>query len=335
MNYLTAQKQISEGKIAPLYLLVGDEMLLMENFVQALRSALVTDESMEALLLFTYDAGSTTPEASMAEIRSGAFFDLRKLCVVKDLVVDEKGPNAWIAALKDYAPNPNPAAVLAVTVTGEVKPQNPLRVAFEAKGLVVDCRRLKGDDYKLWAAAYLAARGKNISRPASWALGTISSPSMGILKNELDKIVSYLGERERVEVEDIEAICSDASEIRVFSVTDAITAGDRHTAIQKMDQVLAQGEPPLRFMGLLVQTMRNVARARRLLAKMPRAQAAKALGVHEFVASKSVAAAGRITDARVETMYEMLLTADQALKTGRDPVLTLEALVLELAGLFA
>ena len=335
MNYTAAQKQINEGKILLLYLLAGDEPLLMEDIVEALRSALVTDPSMESLLLFMYDAENAAPEPALAEIKSGAFFDLRKLCIIKNLAAEPEDAGDWTAALRQYAGNPNPGAVVVVIAPGEVKAGNPLRTAFEAAGAFVDCRRLRGGDHKTWVAAYLAARGKHLSRQASWALETISGPSLGILKNELDKIVAYVGERENVEAGDIEAVCSDTSEIRVFSVTDAITAGDPRTAVQKMDQVLGRGEPPLRFMGLLIQTMRNVARAKRLLATMSRAQATKALGLHEFAASKSIAAAGKIAEANVEPMYEMLLQADKALKTGRDAVLTLDALVLELAGLFS
>lgn len=339
MNYDAAKKQIDAGNIALLYLLTGDEPLLMEDIIEALRAALVTDESMESLLLFTYDPKTQVPEATVAEIRSGAFFGMRKLCIIKNLAAGDEETRTWVAALKQYARSPNPGAVVVVVADGDAKATNPLRTAFEESGVSVECRRLKGggknEAWVRWVASYLAGKGKRLSGQASWALGTVSGPSLGVLRNELDKITAYVGERENIETSDIAAVCSDTAEISAFDVTDSVTAGDARVAVQKLDRVLRRGEPPNRFMGLLVQTIRNVARAKALLATMSRAEAMEALGVHQYVASKAVAAAGRIRDSGVEPAYEMLLEADLALKTGKDAVLTLEALVLELSGLFA
>ncbi len=338
MEYDSAKEQLDKGNIAQLYLLTGDEPLLMEDIIETLKSALVTSESMESLLLLTYDPKVQVPDAAVAEIRSGAFFDMRKLCVIKNLVAGDEDSQPWVAALKQYAKSPNPGAVVVVAASGDARAIKPLRTAFEESGVSIECGRYRGGSknraWVRWVTSYVAGKGKKLSGQAQWALGTISGPSLGVLRNELDKVISYVGERDTIETSDITAVCSDAAEISAFEVTDSVTTGDARTAMQKLDRVLRRGEQPNRFMGLLMQTIRNVARAKALLSTMSRAKAMEALGVHQFVASKSVAAAGRISDAGLESAYEMLLDADLALKTGKDAALTLEALVLDLSGLF-
>ncbi len=60
-------------------------------------------------------------------------------------------------------------------------------------------------------------------------------------------------------------------------------------------------------------------------------QVQKALGLHEFVAQKIVAQAGRFSMPRLEDIYHRLLEIDENAKTGRAPLdLSLDMLIVEL-----
>lgn len=332
----TAVAQIRSGKISPIYLIYGDEPLLMEEVIAELKKSLLPDPSMESVLLFKYDADLDDPERGLTEMRAGAFFGGTKLCVVKNLTTAaKKEMSPWVTALTAYVRDYNPSSVVAVLTRDDPPAQNPLRLSCESSGTVVKCSRLRGRQISKWVAEYVRSRGKCLSSSAAWALEALSVPSLGVLKNEVDKVVEYVGERKTIESSDVAAVCQDASEARVFAVIDAITAGKPRVAMTALERVLASGEQPALVLYLIAQNMRQIARAKFVRSQGASQQdVARSLGLHPFVAAKVYAACPRISEQCVETIYELIMAADEAQKGGYDPVLTLQTLLVELSALF-
>jgi DNA polymerase-3 subunit delta len=334
VDYNTAANRIRSGEISPLYLIFGDEPVFIGDVVWALKSRLIPDEALESILYFAYDTEADDPDKGAGEMRSGTFFGMRKLCLVKS--PDLKDMNqGWRTALAAYAGNHNPSAVVALVVSVEPPQSDPVRRAFEDHGTVVQCARLRGKDAGKWAVAYISSLGKKISPSAAWALESISGPSLGVLKNEVEKLVLYTGARDTIQAADVALVCSDAVEVRVFGLVDAIVAGRAAQASAALDKLLSQGEIPQRLFAFIAQNMRNIARAHYLRQSgTPDNQIGRALAVHPFVAMKASAAASKLTGVAVESMYEVMVSADEAQKSGCDAILTLQTMVLELASLF-
>lgn len=336
MDYHKALALIRAGHLKPLYLIYGDEPLLAQSLLLEMKSRVLPALAMEQVLYFVYDAEEVSPEMAIGEIKSGAFFGEHKLCVVKNLRPSAKRALAeWEAALEAYAKNPNPSAIVVVVLPEEPDSSDPLRAAFMSRGEVVSCSRLKGKEIARWAQAYSEASGKKVSPGASWALESMSGPSLAMLQNEMDKLFAYVGNRQTIQAEDVAAVCQDASEVKVFAVTDAIIAGRGQAAVAALERVLSAGEQPLRALSYVANNFRLIAKAAYLRQRgTPERDLAKELGGHPFVANKAVQASRKLDQAALMRAYESILEADEGLKSGRDPVLALSSLLFELAGLF-
>jgi len=337
MEYTRAISEIAAGKTLPVYLLCGDEPLLAEDILQALKEAVVSDPQMESLVLFRYDASTDDANVALGEIRTGAFFGGKKLCAVRGLTLGgKKEQGIWEAGLVDYVKSHNPDTVLALVTPSEPAARNGLKLLCEEVGAVIRCARLKGREVGKWASTHIESLGKRISPGAAWALEALSGPSLGVLRAEIDKLVTYIGDRDVIEATDIAEVCADASEVRIFSVIDAIVDGRPGVALTTLEKVMSSGEQPPLVLFLIAQNIRQTARAKHLRQKgMQANEIAKTLGVHPFVATKAYQASARLRDEDVESLYECILSADEAQKSGSDPLLTLQALIAQVSGVFA
>jgi DNA polymerase-3 subunit delta len=122
-----------------------------------------------------------------------------------------------------------------------------------------------------------------------------------------------------------------------FDLIDAVTQGESERALLVCHSLVSQGEAPGRVLGALSWQFDQVARCVALQAERPRVQegeAAQSLGVKPFVARKALAIARRLDEERLRLVLASILRADRAMKGGRDEGWALEALALELSGLF-
>ncbi|MCX6017138.1 MAG: DNA polymerase III subunit delta [Chloroflexi bacterium] len=141
-----------------------------------------------------------------------------------------------------------------------------------------------------------------------------ASTYMYKLDNELRKLIGYAGSRP-VEPKDIELLVPLEDVADVFKFTDAIAARDAGVAWKEMRNILTRGEHPLVL-------LTHLARQTRLLIQvkdntgMGEQELATALGVHPFVAKKTMQQAGRFRDDELRSLLHALLDADIAIKSG-------------------
>ncbi len=120
-----------------------------------------------------------------------------------------------------------------------------------------------------------------------------------------------------------------------FSLIEAITDANPKRALSVTRSLVAQGEAPPRVLGALTWQYNLVARCVGLQAGRARVDAglvAQTLKVKPFVAQKALAIAKNLDETGLRRVLTSLLTADVAMKTGKDDVWALESLALALAG---
>jgi len=77
----------------------------------------------------------------------------------------------------------------------------------------------------------------------------------------------------------IDAVCSPATETRIFDLTDAVGRRDRAAAFQRLEEVFALGEEPQRVLSALVRHIRNLEAALESGPDVSAADLAKQVGV--------------------------------------------------------
>ena len=74
-----------------------------------------------------------------------------------------------------------------------------------------------------WAAGLLKKEGKMITQRDMELLLTMTGVDMGNLRMELEKIISYTGDRDVVTGEDIQQVCTTQTQNKIFDMVRAVT----------------------------------------------------------------------------------------------------------------
>jgi DNA polymerase-3 subunit delta len=186
-----------------------------------------------------------------------------------------------------------------------------------------------------WVRGELQAAGLSFERDVPETLVDLFGEDLPGIAGEISKLQVL---DEKLTGERVREIAGRLAARDAFDLIEAISSGDAGAALGVCDSLVAQGEAPARVLGALTWQYDQVARCvalREGRARVQEAEAAKALGIRPFVAKKSLAIAACLDEERLRCALGTILEADRALKSGRDQGWALEALTLELTGLFA
>ena len=86
------------------------------------------------------------------------------------------------------------------------------------------------------------------------------------LRQELEKLLLFVGDRPAIRAADVEAVVTDRGEGWIFDLTRAIGDRDAGAALAQLARLLAQGEHPLKILGTVAAEIRRLLAARQFLA---------------------------------------------------------------------
>jgi len=112
---------------------------------------------------------------------------------------------------------------------------------------------------------WLRQSGKTIEPQAREMILVRAGDELRGLRQELDKLGLFVGERSMIRAIDVAAIFADHGEGWIFDLTRAIGERDALSALSQLSRLLAQGEHPLRLLGTLASEVRRLLTARQLL----------------------------------------------------------------------
>ena len=138
------------------------------------------------------------------------------------------------------------------------------------------------------------------------------------LDQELIKLADYAPGR-TISREDVRKLVPATRAASVFEMADALGMGDGPTAARLMKHALdADGEQPLRLIGMIARQYRLLIQAKTLQAQGAKPpEIARALNVADWTVPKLLNQASRHTFASLERAMERILAADEAIKTGK------------------
>lgn len=108
-------------------------------------------------------------------------------------------------------------------------------------------------------------RGKRITTEAISALGKKTDNDIRTALTEIDKLISYVGERELIDEKDIEEIAGKRSTDNAFRLNSCILEKDIRGSLEVLNDLLANNEPALKILALIIREFRLLLQAKILL----------------------------------------------------------------------
>ncbi|HYT54129.1 MAG TPA: DNA polymerase III subunit delta [Verrucomicrobiae bacterium] len=111
----------------------------------------------------------------------------------------------------------------------------------------------------------LRQTGKNLHPQARETILARAGDDLRGLHQELDKLLLFVGDRQSIRTEDVEAIFADQGQGWIFDLTRAIADRDANAALTQLARLLGQGEHPLKILATVTAEVRRLLFARQLL----------------------------------------------------------------------
>ena len=327
-----------------LYILSGPDDFSLGQSLEKLKSSIGDPEALAANTT-VLEGAQVTIDQLRSVCEAAPFLAEKRLVIVKALLQrfqpserparQRRGRKASIQPdgyeeLASYI-NTIPDSTILVLVESEIKSTNPLFQALSKEAKVQSFPLLRDTKLKQWVQGHVKKEGSTVSPQAVELLTRLVGSNLWVMSNEIDKLLLFASGR-CIEEEDVKQVVGYTQQTSVFSMVDAIVESRIKAAEQLLQELLQQGASPAYLMVMLARQLRLIVRTKDIqTARMSSNELRNRLGISsEFAARKTMEQAKRYSLPRLKYVYQKLLEADLAIKTGKyEPELALNILVAE------
>jgi DNA polymerase III subunit delta len=247
-------------------LFYGPDAGLVGERGQALARAMAAKETPPGEILRFEDADLEDDSDRLGvELRTLPMFGGRKI------VRATAGRRISAATLRPLLEEGALAGFLIVEA-GNLRPDDTLRTLFEKSttAAAVACFPDEAHDLEAVVRDVLGAAKMGITADAREVLLARLGADRALTRGELEKLALYAHGRRTIEVEDVEAIVGDASELALDKIPLAAAGGQADRALLEFDRTLASGESP---QTILLALERHFQRLHRIRAQVEQGRA--------------------------------------------------------------
>lgn len=307
-------------------LLVGSQAYLKEKALQEIKKAILKD-SGEALDYKIFNGGEARTREILDYASTVPFSAPKRLIVIKDF---EDLPEEDISRLlTQLTAKPPDTAHIAI----DVKDDSIIR-KYPALSKIARIVRFDAfTDSKLssWIRSLVSSGGKTIEEKALRRLKELKAGDLASLAQEIDKLISFVGESNGIDIADVEDLVGKSMAPYAFDLAKAIGGRDPARALEIVSELIASGKKTYEIIGLICWHFRRILRAKLLTSEgASDADIADILGVRKY--SGEFLEQARVFDiARIRAKMETLLAADLDMKRSfADPITSFEAALIKL-----
>ncbi len=317
-------EDIKSRQFKQIYLLTGEETYLRNQYRSRLRDALVTEG--DTMNVSVFEGKGTDPREVIDLAETMPFFAEKRV-----ILLDESGfaKNAC-PELADYVKEIPESTCIILTET-EVDKRGRLYKAIRDAGRVVEFKRQDERTLMRWVLGLLKKEGKQITEDTLRQFLGRTGSDMENIGQELEKLLSYTMRRDVITSADVDAVCTEQTENRIFDMVQAIADKDQKKALELYAALLSMREPPMRILFLITRQFNQLMQLKGLSGKgLDKTALAKAAGVPPFALGRYQAQCRKYTAAQLRAAVEDCVDAEERVKTGRlEDQLAVELLILK------
>lgn len=314
-EYLKLGDDLKSGDFKPYYLLYGEEEYLKLSYKKAFRKAFGGEEGMA----YTFFDGAPDVDELIDILNTIPFTfgdNAGRLVIVSDSQWFKKTPPEKIVKyLEDIEHYPETAHLMFIESTADKR--SKLYKIMQKNGFACEMGAQDQAQLSRWAARYLTSAGKKIRSSTMELILSKTGTSMDNIASELEKLIAYTGEREIIEDEDVEMICSQNIEDRVFDMITEMSLGNTEKALKYYGDLLTLQESPMKILSLMRRNFNQLLLTKESVTRgLSGQEAAKFVNVSPWILGKLQNQAKHYTLESIEEYISRALDYDEAIKSG-------------------
>ena len=309
------------------YLLYGEEAYLKKLYKEKLKDALLAPE--DTMNLNIYEGKGIDVREVISQADTMPFFADRRLLLIE-------GSGMFKSAspeMAEYIPK-IPEETCIVFVEDEVDKRGKLYKAVKKVGRAVELGRQDEKTLMNWVLTILRREKRQITSATMELFLSKTGNDMELIGNELEKLLCYTLGREIIAAEDVEAVCANRTENRIFEMINAIAQKQQKKALDLYYDLLALKEPPMRILYLITRQFNLLMQVKELKGQgFDQAGIASRLGLQSFIIRNYLRQAERFTQEQLREAVQECVETEEAVKTGRmGDSMSVELLIVKYSG---
>jgi DNA polymerase-3 subunit delta len=327
-----AIKEASQGKLRPIYVVIGEEQVLRDEVVAAIRAAAL-GSGIAAFNEDKFTAGEVDVEKVIGAARTAPMMAPRRYVLVRsidrwdsanpDADVDDKRDDRKMSALDritEYAAAPIDSTCMVLTGT-KIDGRRKLSAIAKKEGFVVTCDSLGRRELPEWIMERCESRGNSIDPTVADLLAEIAGPSLASVSDAVERLALFSGAGNEITEDAVTACVARVRTQDTWAVVGAVGERDLKKALVALSDAYDPRDRGLPLLGALAWSIRQLAKfqlAQRAGASMD--EAAKRAGVYQpFRARELAQRAKQFQGKELERWLSVLAETDLALKSSRRP----------------
>lgn len=307
----TIDEDIKTGQFKKVYLLYGEEDYLKKQYRDKLTKALINEG--DQMNLAKYEGKDVSVEEVISFADTMPFFADRRVVLVADSGFFKSSQEV----LAEYITR-IPETTCMVFVESEVDKRSKTYKAVTKAGCAVDFSMPDERMLTSWMMGRVKAAGKTMTREAWTEFFDRSSDSMDHMDMEMEKLLSYVYEKDSIALEDVEAICTKQVQTKVFEMISFLASKNLTKVLELYHDMLAAKEPPIRILALIIRQFDQMYVMKDMASQGMNAQTiANKMGIRDFIVRKNLGLARNFTIEQMRALLEDAADLDERAKTGR------------------
>lgn len=317
-------EDIKTGQLNHIYLLCGSEAYLRKEYKERLKKALSPEEDS---MNYSYFEGKDVSVGIVIDIaETMPFLSDKRTIIIENCPFFKSEGEKLAEYLKDV-----PQTTYFVFVEESVDKRSKLYKSIVKNGCVIETNGLTEDKLATWIVGMLKKEHKKITQNTMNHLLSKIGTDMDNIRSEVEKLICYCYEKEVIEIEDVDAICTSQIQNQIFDMLDAMANKKQKDALRLYYNLLALKEPPMRILYLIGRQFNLLLQTKILKQKGYNDKAiAEKIGVPPFAVSKYLKQAGKFQTEDLKKAIEECVEADWAVKSGnRNDRLSVELMIIQ------
>lgn len=317
-------EDLKNKEFKQVYLLYGKEDYLKRSYKNRLKDSLIGPEDS---MNYSYYEGKNLKVSEIIDLaETMPFFSERRLIVIENSgLFKEDGQTMaeYINTMADTA--------YFLFIESEIDKRSKLFKAVKTKGRAVELGEQDARTLTQWILGTLKKEGKKITESTMQLFLDKTGTDMENIEKELEKLLCYTLEKEIIEAEDVEAVCTERITNQIFEMINQIADKQRKKALELYYDLLILKEPPMRILYLITRQFNLLLQVKDLSRLgYDKGVIGKKTGLPPFVIGKYISQGKRFSSESLREAIADCAAAEEEVKTGKlNDVMSVELLIIK------
>ncbi len=298
---------IKEGKIAPIYFLMGEESYYIDAISDYIESNVLAEEEKGFNQMVLYGK-----DVSVQDIVSNA--KRYPMMAERQVIIVKEAQNLikTIEQLVDYAKNPQPTTVLVFNYKYKtLDKRKALYKTLSKAAVVFESKKIYEDKIPSWIQSFLRSKQISITPKAALMLTEFLGNDLSKIANELNKLEIVVGAKKEITPEIIEENIGISKDYNNFELQKALGNLDHKKAYQIVHYFAQNSKqhPFVLTISILYLYFTKLMTLHTVRDRNP-GTVAKALGVNPYFVNEYIAVSRNYPMKRISGVLQTLRTYD-------------------------